>query len=57
MCYVTWVKTSDEPSGHLFNMSKLNQYCTDHFTNCSEFQGVHPLYVGVSIYNKTLSAP
>jgi hypothetical protein len=55
MCYITWVKNSGLPSGHIFNITKLINYCTDHFTKCPEFQGVHPLYVGVSIYNQTLA--
>lgn len=57
ICYSSWIKPSGEPSGHLFNMTKLNNYCTDHYTNCPEFKDVHPLYVGVSIYNETLKNP
>ena len=55
LCYGNWIKQSGLPSEHIFDEVMLESYCTDHFTNCPEFDGVHPLYVGVQIYNKTIN--
>jgi len=54
ICYANWIKKSGEPLSHIFDESLLEYYCTKHFTECPEFQGVHPLFVGVQIYNKTV---
>jgi hypothetical protein len=57
VCYSNWIKTSGEPSSHIFDKTMLKNYCTDLFSKCKEFEGVHPLYVGMQIYNKTLQNP
>ena len=56
ICYTSWIKTSGEPTEHIFNLTRLNQYCTDLFTNCSQFKDVHPLYMGILAYNSTATS-
>lgn len=56
ICYTSWIKTSGEPSKHIFNLTRLDQYCTDLFTKCTQFKGVHPLYMGIEEYYKRLNS-
>jgi len=54
LCYEKWIKTEGYPDDHIFDQSYLDNFCTDHFESCEQFQGKYLFYEGVKLYNSTL---